>query len=300
MRSKVDYGVVVRRPLLMLVLVWLSVLPALAQAAVAAMVTDLQGRATVTVAGKSFEVSILADIEAGAQVQLHGGATLVALYLDGGNEYVFKGPAQIVFRPAQPEVTSGAQPEKRSPALGIGVRVKPVGMAQGALVMRSLPASARIRLLTLNGTRVLETEPEFRWQELQPGLKYQLEIADDTGRSLVETQVDGASFRLPPGVQLTPGAFYTWEVSTRLPDGRKYSSLGEFSVAGAELRAQAVALRAEASAPVSARVAYAAWLDQADLKDEAHKYWRALAAERPDDAQLRALAGPRPPFVAKR
>jgi hypothetical protein len=32
------------------------------------------------------------------------------------------------------------------------------------------------------------------------------------------------------------------------------------------------------------------WLDNVDLKDEARKYWKALAAERPDDARLRELA----------
>jgi hypothetical protein len=41
---------------------------------------------------------------------------------------------------------------------------------------------------------------------------------------------------------------------------------------------------------VSERVAYAAWLEQMELKDEARRYWRALSAERPDDARLKALA----------
>ena len=83
---------------------------------------------------------------------------------------------------------------------------------------------------------------------------------------------------------------YRWAVSTRLPDGRKYSSVGEFSVANAELRSQAAALRVAADAAVPARVAYAVWLDQAGLKDEARKLWRLLAAERPEDARLRVFA----------
>jgi hypothetical protein len=83
---------------------------------------------------------------------------------------------------------------------------------------------------------------------------------------------------------------YTWQVSARLPDGRKYSSAAEFAVAPADLRAQAEALRPAASAPLSARIAYAAWLDQMDLKDEARKYWMAAAAERPESSRLRALA----------
>ena len=196
MRTRVDYWAARLHPMLSLVFVFFAALPSVAQAAAAAMVTDLQGKAVVSEAGKSFEASILAEIEAGAQVQLQGGATLVVLYLDGGNEYVFRGPAQILFRPAQPEIISGAQPVKRGPSLGHGVRIKAVGLGQGALVMRSLP-SARIRLLSLSGTRVLETQPDFRWQEPQPGLKYKIEIADDTGRTLVEAQVESPSFKMP-------------------------------------------------------------------------------------------------------
>jgi hypothetical protein len=293
MRRRVDYPATLRHPLMSLVFVMVSALPAAAHGAAAAMVTDLQGKATVTDTGKSRDAGILTELNAGAQVQLNAGATLVALYLDAGDEYVFKGPALIVFKPAQPEVINGAKPEKRSPSLGKGgkdIRIKPVGIAQGAIVMRSFRAGARIRLLSLSGTRVLETQPEFRWQELQPGLKYQFEITDDTGRSLHEAQVDAASFKLPAGVQLKEGSSYTWEVSARLPDGRKYSSAGDFSVAPADLRAQATALRPATSAPLSTRVAYAAWLDQVELKDETRKYWRALSAERPEDARLRALA----------
>lgn len=257
------------------------------------MVTDLQGKAAMAGDGKSRDVTILAELAVGAQVQLDAGAVMVALYLETGDEYVFKGPAQIVFRPDQPEVVKGAPAQKRSSALGKGgkdIRIKPVGMAQGAIVMRSFRAGARIRLLSLSGTRTLETQPEFRWQEAQPGIKYQFEISDDTGRTLYEAQVAATSLKLPSNVQPKEGTPYTWEVSARLADGRKYSSAGEFSMAPADLRTQANALRPAATAPLSSRVAYAAWLDQMELKDEARKYWRVLATERPDDARLRALA----------
>ncbi len=49
-------------------------------------------------------------------------------------------------------------------------------------------------------------------------------------------------------------------------------------------------MRAAPAAPVSERVAFAAWLEQMELRDEARKYWRALATERPDDEKLRVLA----------
>ena len=91
-------------------------------------------------------------------------------------------------------------------------------------------------------------------------------------------------------MQLREGVGYTWEVSARAPDNRRYVSAGDFSLASAELRAQAEALRPPAGSPVSQRVAFATWLEQMELRDEARKYWRTLSAERPEDDKLKALA----------
>ena len=96
----------------------LFALPTLAYAAGVAMVTDLQGKASATGDGRLKDVTILSEIDAGAQVQLAAGGALVAMYLSSGAEYAFKGPATIVFKGDQPDVTSGAKPEKRNAALG--------------------------------------------------------------------------------------------------------------------------------------------------------------------------------------
>lgn len=262
-----------------------------AHAAPVAMVTDLSGM--VAAPGARGGITILAEIEAETRVQLDPGARLVAIYLKSGDEYTITGPATVTFRSDQPVAESGAKPAKRGNPLaqgGAAIRIKPVGVIQAAMVMRGMSPAARIRLLSLSGTHTLEAQPEFRWRALQPGIKYQFEISDDTGRALHETQIDTTSFRLPASVQLAQGVPYTWEVSARLADGRKYSSVGDFSVASAKLRAQAEALRPAASAPLSMRVTYAAWLAQMDLKDEARKYWQAASSERPEDPRLRALA----------
>jgi len=255
-----------------------------------AMVTDLSGKAVVQ--GRS--ATILTEIEADAHVQLDAGARLVAIYLKSGDEYSFTGPAQIQFRANEPQILSGAKPQKRANPLAKGAKdiaIKPVGVTQAAFVMRGSRATARIKLLSLSGTKTVEVSPEFRWQEVEPDLKYQFDLTDETGKALIETQVEGASYRLPASVQLRPGTAYTWEVSARLRDGRRYVSVGDFSIAPAELRARVNTLRPAIGAPVSDRVTYAAWLEQMELRDEALKYWRVLAAERPDDSKLKSLAG---------
>jgi hypothetical protein len=260
----------------------------IASAQSVAMVTDVSGRVTAQA-----PVSILSEIAADTRVQVEPGGRLVVIYLKSGDEYVFTGPSQIQFRANEPQVTGGAQPQKRSSAYARGgqdVTIKPVAVRQAAIVMRSSRPTSRIKLSTLSGTKTLESAPDFRWQEIEPGMKYRFELTDDTGRSLHEAEVQGSSFKLPDSVQLRVGVGYTWEVSVRTPDGRRYVSAGDFTVVAPELRARAQALQPAASAPVSERVAYAAWLEQAELRDEARKYWKALAAERPDDARLKSLA----------
>lgn len=268
----------------------LSLTAAFAQAQSVAMVTDLSGKATA--AGKA-EITILSEIAAEDRLQLEAGARLTAIYLKSGDEYTFTGPAQIQFRANEPQVVSGAKPQKRASPLrkgGKDVTIKPMGVTQAAFVMRSGRPTARIKLLNLSGTKTLEAQPEFRWQEIDPGARYRFELTDDTGRSLYEGEVTGSSFRLPSSVGLREGVTHTWEISARLADGRRYVSAGDFSVALADLRSQVESLRPAPGAPVSERVAFAAWLEQMELRDEARKYWRALAAERPEDAKLRALA----------
>jgi len=279
----------VRRHVVWLLLVGsllgLFTIPASAQSV--AMVTDISGRVT----GQG-PVTIMLEIAAESRMKVESGGKLVVIYLKSGDEYTFAGPAQIRFRAAEPQIVSGAQPQKRSSPLGKGnnVTIKPVTVTQAAFVMRSSRPTARIKLLTLSGTKTLHASPEFRWQEIEPGVKYRLELTDDTGRSLHEAEVQRLSFKLPDSVQLREGIGYTWEVSARTPDGRRYVSAGDFSIAAADVRAQAQLLRPASSATVSERVAYAAWLVQAQLQDEARKYWRALAAERPEDERLKALA----------
>jgi len=66
----------------------LSCLAATARADVVALVTDVQGRATLE--GKP--LAILARLEEGARIALEKDARVVALYLRAGDEYALSGP----------------------------------------------------------------------------------------------------------------------------------------------------------------------------------------------------------------
>jgi hypothetical protein len=257
-----------------------------------AMVSDLQGKGTLVKGAARSPLALLADLDSATQVELEANARMVALYLDGSAEYTFKGPATVAFAGREPQVVKGAQPEKRSVLGGKAkdVQIKSVGMVQGAIVMRGSGARSRIRLINPGGTRTLDSRPEFRWSDDQPGLNYHFELSDETGRTLYESETRSTSLKLPAEVTLKEGVTYTWSVGARSMDGRKYSSVADFSIASADVRKQVEALRPAAAAPISDRVAYAAWLEQAELRDEARKYWRVLASERPADERLQSLA----------
>ncbi len=284
---------VLRRMLAIGIVMGVAVLNAAPAAAAVAMVTDLQGKAAQNGEGRTRELSVLSDLDAGAQVQIQPGATLTVLYLESGSEFVFKGPAVVVFAATQPEVTSGAKAEKRTPALGKGgrdIRIKPVGLVQGAMVMRNLRAGARLQLVTPRGGYTLDPAPEFRWQAVPGGLTYTFELNDESGATVHQAQTTALSVMLPATIPLREGMQYSWEVSTRNAEGARVSNLGKIALAPAELRAQAGAAKPDAAAPFASRVIYAAWLEQANLKDEARKYWQALSAERPDEPRLKSLA----------
>ncbi|MEO6172798.1 MAG: hypothetical protein ABIP02_06750 [Arenimonas sp.] len=259
-----------------------------------AMVTDLEGKAELTQGNKKSGLSILSDIKLDAQMKLEAGARTAAVYLKSGQEYEFKGPALIQFNADKPVVLDGAKPQQRGVALAKGgkeIRIKPVVVAQAAIVMRSVGASMKLKLLSLSGTKTLEARPVFRWQEPQRGLKYEFELLDEAGKKIYQASLKDSSITLPANVQLNESTEYTWVVSTVLADGGKYSNAGDFSLASNELRAEMKSLAPDVDATLSDRVVYATWLEQVELRDEARKYWRAIAAERNGDLRLKVMAG---------
>ena len=264
-----------------------------AHAQAIAMVTDATGKAVLLGGANPVPVAILAEITAAARVQLDAGARVTVLLLQSADEYILEGPSLVSFAAREPVALSGNAPQKRTvtPARAGDVRIPRGAIAQAAFVMRSARGTSRIKLLNLHNTRSLAPDPEFRWESGEADARYTFELSDDAGKSLYQTEINATTLRLPANVQLRDGAGYTWEVSMRLNDGRRYISYGDFTIASGDLRARVAASRPAADAPVSDRVVFAVWLEQMELRDEARSYWRTLAQERPADAELKRLAG---------
>jgi hypothetical protein len=259
-----------------------------------AMVTDIEGRATLAEGAAKHELSILSELKAGARLRLENGARVAVVYLGTGQEYELNGPAVVRIAAGQPEAVSGTRPKKGGVALAKGgseVRIKPVVVSQAAIVMRSSAPGSRLKLLSLSGTKTLDTRPVFQWQPPQPGLHYQVELMDDTGKTILTATTGEAALALPAQIELKEAADYTWMVSTVLPDGSKYSNVGDFSIAPQAVREQAEKLRPANDATVSERVEYASWLEQMELRDEARKYWKSVAAERQGHGKIKEVIG---------
>jgi len=264
-----------------------------ARSAAVAMVTDLEGAASLVAEKRG--LAILDDVVPEQRIQMEKGARMVLVFLKSGEEYVFKGPAMVLVKSAQAEAISGAKPEKRNTLFGGSgreIRISPINVNQGAVLMRGIPGEPRLTLLSLSETVTLDPWPEFRWRGMQAGTLARLQLFDDKGRQIVEREIGGDALTLPGEIRLKSGVRYRWTVSGKGPGGQAVSGTSHFSLASLDVRGEAERLRPPAGATLSEQVIYAAWLEQKDLRDEARKYWRTAATERPNDSRLRELAGP--------
>jgi hypothetical protein len=257
-----------------------------------AMVTDLQGQATVDGGGgQQKRLAILSELEPGGLVHVLKGALLVLVYLESGDEFTLRGATDAYIRQNGPMLLRGAPIERRRLSLGDGTeaaRIKPVGFVQAGLVMRGLN-KPRVKLLVPVDTRVLEKSPLFAWEPVSEA-RYRFTLRDNSGHVLVDTPVSGSSFKLPDSVSLQDGGGYLWTIEAIMPDGHKYSNEAKFQMATQTERERAQRMQPAPNAPFSERVVYATWLEQEGMRDEARGYWKELSAERPDDPNLRMAA----------
>jgi hypothetical protein len=155
--------------------------------------------------------------------------------------------------------------------------IRPAGVTQGAVVIRGL--NKPIPAISLAGGTTLEARPTFRWREVEPGLDYQFTLKDQSDSVLLTRTAPGTALQLPPTLVLSEGQRYRWSLFARAPDGTAYGSSYRFTVADPATRAQVENFRPGQTANASERVAFAVWLEQAGLNDEAGRCWEQLVAE---------------------
>lgn len=204
---------------IVLLLVAVSV-PALAKGGPSgptAMLTFLQGAVTLERSGeKPAEAAIFTRLAEGDALQLPAGARAVVVFIDG-NRCELTGPCRVT---SLKNGFSGDKAQVKSLApVAVRAAVAPIATNAGRH-----HAATRIR-----GARI----EEYAIQDLRPAggdcipadcailsfrpvtgvEKYRVEIEDEMGQTILDTEVHSAEVQVSPGI-LQPGSSYFWKVRT--------------------------------------------------------------------------------------
>ena len=254
-----------------------------AQAGPVAFVADIRGVATIE--GDGRPLTFLAELHAGTRVLLGSHAAASITYAASGAEFSIAGPGQFLVREAEVVAEKGAAPKRRAVA----------ALSDGAVVARAAQtatASLRMRSVAVTppaapleypvSTKVSTLRPTLRWRAT-PGEEYQVAVQDASGRELWKGKGKAEGTR--PEVKLAAGTRYSWTVA---------GARGAIGEAHFETLPEEPLRRAERSRTgarsFGERVVHALLLQELGADQESREAWAALARERPDMAELPALA----------
>ena len=243
-----------------------------------ALVTDIVGE----VKDGADAVALLAELDAGREIDVAADSTIVVFYVGDGSEWLLKGPGRYRLGSKGPEPQAGAPVATRRPAPAAfrDIKLRPEKVRQAAVIMRG-------RNLTLaapvNDDVVVTGDVRLSWVlDNARDTEYEVELVDANGKLLHKGKTSNVQLALPADVRLAPGQRYTWAVTARergLP--QPLYAIGEFRVADAATRARVDKARPRPDAPFSERVLFVALLEDLGAKGAAAEQRRALSSERP-------------------
>lgn len=258
-----------------------------------ALLTDMQGG---LVRSGVQRLAILSELGLSAPLELAVGARATVVHFAAGRQFDLQGPG--VFRITSGGVEAvggGARLTAHAPLATAydNVRLRPSKVIQASISMRGTADAKALKLIAPAGTWILETRPDFRWQQLAGVTVYRFQLTDNAGGLLHQADVREERASLPASVELQAGQTYAWQVNASLPDGRQVEGWAEFGVADAGLRNRIVAAQPGEGASFAERVLFALLLEDSGLRDNAQGVWEALLRERPTDPRLQTLGGAR-------
>jgi len=260
-----------------LILSALLILPTLAMAGPVAMVMDLQGTATAN----SKALELLAELDANTSIDISKQSVLTLVYLKTGEEYVLKGPKKAILKEKNLEVAGKTIAGKTLLASAEGLAAG--NYSQAAIVMRSgKPKKKKLTIYSPISTGILETNPTLSWQNMGKGFKYHVEVLSENGDSLFETETKKTSVAIPKSVSLPRKELLNWEVEASR-GSITYYNMADFFIASMADSKQIAAAKPNKNDKFSRKLLYAWLLENKGITDEAQKYWKMLAKERPSD-----------------
>ena len=249
-----------------------------------AFVADVKGNATIEGKGS---VGFLTELSAGTRLLLGSNAMVAVTYASTGAEFTLAGPGEFLVAPAEVRAEKGLAPTRRAvtalPDPGVVARVSRTATA--SLRMRGITDESKAKAVLEYpvDTRVATLQPTLRWKNGARAERVTVSVVDANGREVWKG--DALPDAARPAVKLAPAMAYRWTIMT--PAG----VLGEasFETLPAPVVAKVAKSRAAAKS-FSERVVHAFLLHDLGATQEARDAWAALARERPELAELAALA----------
>ncbi len=246
-----------------------------------ALVTEAAGKVETRVDEQTVPVGLLTELISGARVRLYKDARLVVLFFGTADQYALTGPSLVRITETGVEALSGNEPVKQQPLNGRNGKpllLRPTGITQAGIVVRGI--AKPIVPLSMDGAITLDARPVFRWREPEAGLEYRFLLRDGSDALIFERRLRDPTLALPNELNLQDGQRYRWSVTATSPAGGEYALSHRFMVADAQTREQVANFQPLPDAGTAQRIAYAIWLEQTGLSDEAKRQWRQLADER--------------------
>ena len=253
-----------------------------------AMIADIEGPATIMLAGNTEPADILLELPTGAQLNLEDGSTLTLFFFASSEEYTYVGPGEILIEQQQPKLLSGKAANTRNLNMtklaGIAAEDES-GIDLGVLKLRNFE-KPKLQLLAPVDTKLVAVRPKFSWSPVAGASAYQFILSNELGKKIADISLSDSWVDLPKDAELMPGEEYTWEIITQTSAQTEYRAHAYFSIAEEHVGLQVESSRPDPTASFSEKVVYARLLEKLGLKQAAKTIWQELVTLKPNSALL--------------
>jgi hypothetical protein len=283
--------------------------PAMASNAPLAVVTDRKGDAVLVHAGRRRGVLVLDLLERSDELVLSAKAHVELAFFSGAPRvFLLWGPGRFALRAdAVVSPDAGARIAVRDLAEAWRtVQIRPGLLGRASVALRG-SSVRRLQVQAPIGVQVEGALDALRWNPPygpdSQNWQYSVRLIDADGALVFSASTRATQVALPADFPWQREQPYLWTVKAVADDGRRAESETEFRLVDratqermqqlAQIAQEAHALPPQADGTAE-QVLLAIALDQAGLRSEADRRWRALAAVRPAFASF-AAARPREP-----
>lgn len=256
----------------------------LALAKPVAVVTDLQGKASLR---DGTPLGLLSYLEAGATVKVESDGRLKLSFVNGSSEALVTGPAEVQVGADSVKAVSGSEVVNKTAP-------KRVGLALPQHLNLDRPAGVRRDqdLGLILGGRALAGKRTLRWRATSKFKEFQILVENASSLKLVYEGVSAADQRQVslPADALQPGQSYDVTLTGYTADGRPSEVRGRVLLLDESISARVKEAQSKAGGEgFSGRVSLLAAMLELGLDEEALALTETLLEERADDPNLQRL-----------